>query len=252
VVEALGRDGPQDRRAPAVQAAAIGDLDEQDESIVRQVDVDAVHEPEDHMTVEEANVSAGIGVARAPDHGGPVDTIDDGEFTEAEPVLDEGEQAELGFQAPASAGVDDDPLVQAAREAGMFEIPNGQHRGLTLAELNAKGGKAESWFKWAVANIENPPAYKAAILAFCRVHHPEWCRREREDAEVPGRVARRRGRIRRRPAGRPARRPPRRQQPAFDTYKVEAATRMDRNPDGDVTLAVGNTIAYAPRKVVLL
>lgn len=40
--------------------------------------------------------------------------------------------------------------------------------------------------------------------------------------------------------------------PAFDTYKVEAATRMDRKADGDVTLAVGNTTAYAPRKVVLL
>jgi recombination protein RecT len=151
----------------------LGDLDERDASIIEQADVDAVHEPEEHMTVEEANVSAGIGVARPLNGDGPVDDIDDADFTDVEPTLEDGEQAQLGFQPPPSAGVDDDPTVQAAVEAGKFEIPNGQHKGLTLAELNEKSDKAGSWFKWAVSNIETPAVYRDAIIAFCRVHHPE-------------------------------------------------------------------------------
>lgn len=82
----------------------LGDLDDQDVSVVAQADVDAVHEDVEHMSVDEANVAAGIGVARAPQGDGPVDVEpepEDAEWSEPTPVEpSEGEQASF-FQEQA-------------------------------------------------------------------------------------------------------------------------------------------------------
>lgn len=54
----------------------LGDIDELDASVIEAADADAIHEDVDHMTVDEANVSAGVRVAMPTDDGSPDDTVE--------------------------------------------------------------------------------------------------------------------------------------------------------------------------------
>lgn len=89
-----------------------------------------------------------------------------------EPSLDDDQTS---FEAPTSAGVDDDPIVTAARTASQFQIPNGTHKGLALSELLAKGEKGTTWLRWALRKGDDltPLEYRTAVWAFARVYAPE-------------------------------------------------------------------------------
>lgn len=93
--------------------------------------------------------------------------------SEPEPSLDDEQSS--AFEAPASAGVENDPVVAAAREASQFEIPNGQHKGLALSELQAKGEKGTTWLRWALRKGDSlePLEYRTAVWSFARVYTPE-------------------------------------------------------------------------------
>lgn len=108
-----------------------------------------------------AEVVAADAAAAAP---GPDD--------EAEPSLDD-EPAQTSFATPT--GVEDDPIVAAARAASQFEIPAGQHKGLALSELQAKGDKGTSWIRWALKQGDKlqPNEYRIAVWAFARVYMPD-------------------------------------------------------------------------------
>lgn len=73
----------------------LGDLDDTDASIVEQADIDAVHDGEPHMTVDEANLHATLRTTPVTDDG-PDDTID-GVATE------EPEAAQTTFPIPEGA-----------------------------------------------------------------------------------------------------------------------------------------------------
>lgn len=53
----------------------LGELDEREEQLLRQVDVDVAFDAEPRMTVDEANVTAGLTGAKPPLDGGPDDAI---------------------------------------------------------------------------------------------------------------------------------------------------------------------------------
>jgi recombination protein RecT len=127
----------------------------------------APHSPAGHHAEADADRQQAAAAAPGQDAAAAPDA-------EPEPSLDD-EPAQTSFEAPASAGVDDDPIVTAARAASQFEIPNGQHQGLALSELQAKGEKGTSWIRWALKQGDklNPDAYRSAVWAFARVYAPE-------------------------------------------------------------------------------
>jgi recombination protein RecT len=88
-----------------------------------------------------------------------------------EPSLDD-EPAQTTLDTPTGA---EDPVVTAARSASQFQIPNGQHKGLALAELQAKGEKGTSWVRWALKQGDKlqPADYRGAVWAFARVYMPD-------------------------------------------------------------------------------
>jgi phage RecT family recombinase len=92
---------------------------------------------------------------------------------EPEPSLDDDEPLQTSFETPTSAA--DDPIVTAARAASQFQIPNGQHKGLALSELQAKGEKGTSWIRWALKQGDKlqPAEYRGAVWAYARVYMPD-------------------------------------------------------------------------------
>jgi recombination protein RecT len=109
-----------------------------------------------------AEVVAADATAAAPD---PDD--------DPEPSLDD-EPEQTSFETPTSAA--DDPIVVAARAASQFQIPNGDHKGLSLAELQAKGEAVSvRWIKWALRKGDSlqPDDFRRAVWAFARVYMPD-------------------------------------------------------------------------------
>jgi phage RecT family recombinase len=86
-----------------------------------------------------------------------------------EPALDEASP----FQPPAAA--EEDPVVAAGLAASQFQIPNGQHKGIPLAELLQKGDKGTSWLRWALRKGDEltPLEYRTAVWSFARVYAPD-------------------------------------------------------------------------------
>jgi recombination protein RecT len=82
----------------------LADLDDSDASVIEQADVDAIHDDDDHMTVDEANVAAALGAATPPDDPGPVDEIDEADWTDATEVAKpEPKQESFADKIPAAA-----------------------------------------------------------------------------------------------------------------------------------------------------
>lgn len=130
-------------------------------------------EDEAELTVEE-RVSERIGAARPPQHDGPDDRLALEQAVDDEPALDvepEAEPESPAFVAPSDVAESEE--VQAAVAAAQYVIPNGQHRGLVLADLQDKGERGESWLRWALTNVHEPVEYRDAVWAFARVYFPD-------------------------------------------------------------------------------
>jgi recombination protein RecT len=89
--------------------------------------------------------------------------------TEDEPSLDDEQQS--AFVQPA--GVGDDEITLAAKQAAMFKPPNGANQHLTLSEILAVGGRGEGWFRDRLDKVTEPAEYVQALWNFCRVFAPE-------------------------------------------------------------------------------
>ena len=90
--------------------------------------------------------------------------------TDEEPSLEADEQ-KSAFAQPA--GVGDDEITLAAKQAAMFKPPNGANQHLSLSEILAVGGKGEGWFRDRLDKVTEPAEYVQALWNFTRVYAPE-------------------------------------------------------------------------------
>lgn len=86
------------------------------------------------------------------------------------PGQDADDEPDIGGSAVITAedGTTEAAIELTGKNAALFEIPNGKHRGVTLGGLlDVEGGLG--WLAWALQKIESPPEYVTALWSFARV-----------------------------------------------------------------------------------
>lgn len=84
-----------------------------------------------------------------------------------------GEPVQTSFEAPASVQSEAEELGRRAAGAGLSIVPDGKHKGLTIAQVASKGAEGEEWLLYVLKKFGKQDTFRLAVETYVHVLLPE-------------------------------------------------------------------------------